>query len=61
MVGMATCTITVRQDPALMRPADTPVILGDNSKLCETTGWQPEWDLAFTLGSLLEEARKEHS
>ena len=61
MVGMAKCTITVRQDPALMRPADTPVMLGDNSKLCNETGWQPEWDLAYTLGSLLEEARKEHS
>ena len=61
MAGMASCTIKVRQDPALMRPADTPVMLGDNSKLCEITGWQPEWDLAYTLGSLLEEARKEHS
>jgi len=61
MVGMATCDITVRQDPALMRPADTPIMLGDNSKLCEETGWQPEWDLAYTLGSLLEEARKKHS
>ena len=61
MVGMAKCNITVRQDPALMRPADTPVMLGDNSKLCTETGWQPEWDLAYTLASLLEEARKELS
>ncbi len=61
MVSMANCHISVRQDPALMRPADTPVMLGDNSKLCSETGWQPEWDLAYTLGSLLEEARKELS
>ncbi len=61
MTGMANCAITVRQDPDLMRPADTPVMLGDNSKLCKETGWSPEWDLTYTLGSLMEEARKEHS
>ncbi len=61
MVSMAKCNITVRRDPTLMRPVDTPVMLGDNSKLCDRTGWQPEWDLAYTLGSLLKEARKEHS
>ncbi len=61
MIGLADCPITVRQDPALMRPTDTPIIIGDNSKLCRDTGWQPEWDLTTTLGSLLDEARKEHS
>lgn len=59
MLGQATCEITITRDPALMRPADTPVMVGDNSKLCAATGWQPEWDIATTLESLLAEARKE--
>ncbi len=61
MLDQATCTIDVVQDPALLRPADTPVLIGDNTKLCNATGWQPEWDLAATLESLLTEARKEFS
>lgn len=61
MLQQARVPISVRQDPKRMRPTDTPVIVGDNSKIRTETGWQPEWDLATTLGSLLQEARKEHS
>ena len=61
MLGLAGCEIEVSRDPALLRPADTPVMIGDNTKLCKTTGWQPEWDMATTLESLLEEAREEFS
>jgi GDP-4-dehydro-6-deoxy-D-mannose reductase len=61
MAEMAECSITIREDPALFRPADTPVMIGNNSKLCRETGWSPEWDLVTTLGSLLDTARKEHS
>ncbi len=61
MISLAHCSITVRMDPALVRPADTPIMIGDNSKLRRDTGWHPQWDLTTTLGSLLEEARREHS
>ena len=61
LISKASCSITVKNDPALMRPADTPIIIGDNSKLCRDTGWQPEWDFAVTLNSLLDEARREYS
>ncbi len=61
MLSMADGGITVSQDPALLRPADTPVMIGDNTKLRAATGWQPEWDMATTLESLLTEARKEFS
>ena len=61
MISLASCAITVRKDPNLVRPADTPMMIGDNSKLCRDTGWQPEWDLTTTLGSLLDEARREFS
>ncbi len=61
MIAKANCAITVRKAPDLIRPADTPVMVGDNSKLCRETGWIPEWDIPATLESLLENARKEHS
>lgn len=39
--GMAKRDIPVRQDPARMRPSDTPVICCDHSKLTADTGWEP--------------------
>ncbi len=40
--------IKVIQDPKRMRPSDVPVLLGDNSKFCDTTGWKPEIDYMNT-------------
>ena len=41
LCAMAKCEIPVRQDPAKMRPSDTPVICCDHSKLTRDTGWTP--------------------
>ncbi len=41
LIGMAKRDIPVRQDPARMRPSDTPVICCDHSKLTDDTGWEP--------------------
>ncbi len=51
--------VTVAQDPARMRPADTPVVLGDCSRLMADTGWQPTYPLATTLSDLVEFWRSE--
>lgn len=55
--------VTVAQDPARMRPADTRVVLGDRSRLTADTGWQPDYSLSTTLADLVEywrgEARSE--
>ena len=59
LVGGAKCAITVRKDPELCRPSDTPILVGDNSKLCLETGWEPEWKIEDTLMDLLDAARKE--
>lgn len=59
LVGGSNCPIAVRKDPALCRPSDTPVMVGDNSKLRRDTGWEPEWEINDTLIGLLDEARKE--
>ena len=59
LVGGAKTPITVRRDPDLNRPSDTPVMVGDNTKLRRDTGWEPEWEINDTLMGLLSEARKE--
>ncbi|HLT18536.1 MAG TPA: GDP-mannose 4,6-dehydratase [Thermomicrobiales bacterium] len=53
LVAMATIPLEVRQDPARMRPADTPVIYGDATKLIERVGWQPVIPIEQTLADTL--------
>lgn len=52
LCALATCPIPVEQDPAKIRPSDTPVICCDNSKLKEHTGWRT----TLTLDDILREA-----
>lgn len=40
-------------DPDRYRPVDVPVVLGDETRLREATGWQPTIPLAQTLADLL--------
>ncbi len=42
LLAMAKTPIQVIQDPARMRPSDTPVVCCDHSKLTKDTGWEPE-------------------
>lgn len=44
-------------DPALMRPVDTPRIVGDASRLRAATGWVPAYAMETTLHDVLAEAR----
>ncbi len=44
-------------DPALARPADVPVLVGDPSKLIAATGWRPRHTLDDTLTDMLADAR----
>ncbi len=45
-IDMATCPIEVCQDPARMRPSDTPIICCNHEKLTKDTGWEPQ--IAFS-------------
>lgn len=56
---MAKCPIPVEQDPAKMRPSDTPVICCDHRKLTGDTGWEPEIPLDMILGETLEWLRRQ--
>jgi GDP-4-dehydro-6-deoxy-D-mannose reductase len=50
--------VEVEQDPALLRPNDTPVVVGSYAKLEAETGWRPRIPLAETLSGILEDARR---
>ena len=54
LIAMARCPIPVRQDPARMRPSDTPVICCDHTKLTRDTGWEPSIPLEQILKDTLE-------
>jgi GDP-4-dehydro-6-deoxy-D-mannose reductase len=45
-------------DPALLRPVDNPVLIGDPAKLRAATGWQPELSIERTLADVLQHARQ---
>lgn len=53
LIAMASCPIRVEQDPARMRPSDTPVICCDHSKLTQDTGWSPVYSLEDILQDTL--------
>lgn len=58
LIGMAKVDIKVVQDPARMRPSDTPVVRGNHDKLTEHTGWEPELDLDEILKDALDYWRR---
>ncbi len=46
--------IRVECDESLLRPSDEPIILGDNSKLYQQTGWQPEIPIEQTIQDMFQ-------
>jgi GDP-4-dehydro-6-deoxy-D-mannose reductase len=59
-VSKARVPITVKRDPSRFRPNDTPVILGDRSRIKSDTGWAPEIPLERTVDDLLAYWRLQH-
>ena len=59
LAGLARVPVEVRENPALMRRVDVPVLAGDPARIEAATGWRPELPLARTLADALEAARKE--
>ena len=54
LLSFSDIEIEVRQDPERMRPSDVEILLADNTKFCELTGWAPEIPLEKTLKDLLD-------
>jgi GDP-4-dehydro-6-deoxy-D-mannose reductase len=63
--GLIRIPVAVEQDPARMRPADTPVVLGDFGRIAADTGWRPVRPFDSTLAALVafwrSEARSEQA
>jgi len=53
LVTRARVKVRIETDAALMRPIDTPIVLGDATRLREATGWRPEISFEQTLDDLL--------
>jgi GDP-4-dehydro-6-deoxy-D-mannose reductase len=56
-LSLAVLPIEVREDPERLRPADEPILLGDNTKLRSATGWQPRVPLQESARRILDHWR----
>lgn len=60
LISMARIPVEVKQDPARMRPSDTPVVCGNHDKLTMHTGWYPEFGLDQILKDALNYWREQN-
>jgi GDP-mannose 4,6-dehydratase len=51
---MTDAKFEVKQDPALMRPTDEPIIMGDSTKFINKTGWKQSVLIEKTLKDMLD-------
>jgi GDP-4-dehydro-6-deoxy-D-mannose reductase len=58
-VSKARVKIEIKQDPSRFRPNDTPVVLGDRSRIQNDTGWEPTIPLEQTVVDLLAHWRQQ--
>ncbi len=59
LLALADRAIGVRADATRYRPSDHPVLLGDNARIANTTGWRPTISLDDALAHLLDYWRAE--
>jgi GDP-4-dehydro-6-deoxy-D-mannose reductase len=53
LLSFSKTKVTIKEDPARMRPSDVPVLLGDNSKFVSKTGWKVTIPFEKTMEDLL--------
>ena len=53
LIAIAGVDVSIEEDPARMRPSDTPRLVGDASALRQATGWAPTIPLERTMTDLL--------
>jgi len=54
LIRISALDIKVETDPALFRPSDEPLLLGDNRRL-KSLGWQQEYSMDETLKAVYED------
>jgi GDP-4-dehydro-6-deoxy-D-mannose reductase len=53
LLSLSKVKVTLKEDPARLRPSDVPVLIGDSTKFRKVTGWKPEIPFEKTLKDLL--------
>lgn len=53
LLKMSKVKVEIKEDPARMRPSDVQVLIGDNTKFVQKTGWKPEISFEQTMTDLL--------
>ncbi|HVE94890.1 MAG TPA: GDP-mannose 4,6-dehydratase [Acidimicrobiales bacterium] len=53
LLALSDVDLAIEPDPALMRPVDVPVLIGDNRRLSTSTGWKPQIALDDTLRDVI--------
>ena len=59
LTSKARVPVAIEQDPSRFRPNDTPLVLGDHSRLTADTGWSPQIPLERTVDDLLDYWRQQ--
>jgi GDP-4-dehydro-6-deoxy-D-mannose reductase len=59
LVDLAHVRVRIDVDPSLLRPSDTPVVLGSYARLQAATGWAPLIPLGQSLRDLLDDCRRQ--
>lgn len=54
LLAQSRAEIRIEQDPARLRPSDTPVLYCDASKFQQATGWEPAIPLEASLRDILD-------
>lgn len=54
ILSSSSAPVRVEVDPARLRPMDIPELRGDNTRLCEATGWQPAIPMERTVQDVLD-------
>jgi GDP-4-dehydro-6-deoxy-D-mannose reductase len=57
--GYASCKVSSRLDPTLLRPTDVTLQIPDTSKFASATGWTPKYSFNDSIQHLLKHCRKE--
>ncbi len=53
MSGLLDVNVSLKVDPALIRPTDTAVIIGDNSRMKNELNWSPQYSFEQTLRDMM--------
>lgn len=54
LLSHSSIKVKIMQDPERMRPSDVQILLGDNTKFVQATGWKPQIPFETTLKDLLD-------